>query len=145
MRACWNLQKEPTTAPPSGGLLFCFEHCSLVCFGVATGGNPHLRTVCLVRDCSLQMNNPYHLWCLWRADVRYARTCITRHNALMDQKVARLIKDPPPEHTIAGGVVGCTPSASAKSEGRVNLGVGWRASEFGASHRWLVQKAHSCS
>lgn len=55
-------------------------------------------------DCSLlQMNNPYHMWCLWRADVRHARTCITRHNALMDQKVARLIKDPPPEHTIAGG------------------------------------------
>jgi hypothetical protein len=50
----------------------------------------------------LQMNNPYHMWCLWRSDVRYARWCITRHNALMDTKVARLIKDPPPEHTIAG-------------------------------------------
>ena len=49
-----------------------------------------------------QLNNPYHLWQLWRADVRHAHYCLKRHNHLMDCKVARLMKCPPPEHTIAG-------------------------------------------
>jgi hypothetical protein len=56
----------------------------------------------VVIACVLQLNNPYHLWCVWRSDVRHANACIEAHNRWMDEKVARLIKSPPPEHTIAG-------------------------------------------
>lgn len=50
----------------------------------------------------LQVTNPLYLWQLWRADARYARHCFARHNAMMDDKVAALLKLPPPDYTIAG-------------------------------------------
>jgi hypothetical protein len=49
-----------------------------------------------------QMNNPWHLWQLWRSDVRLQRSCLAKHNAIMDQKMDRLMAQPPPDYTIAG-------------------------------------------
>jgi hypothetical protein len=52
--------------------------------------------------CCCQMNNPWHLWQLWRPDVRLQRCCLAKHNAIMDAKMDRLMAHPPPDFTIAG-------------------------------------------
>jgi hypothetical protein len=49
-----------------------------------------------------QMNNPWHLWQLWRSDVRLQRSCLAKHNAIMDLKMDRVMAQPPPDYTIAG-------------------------------------------
>lgn len=54
----------------------------------------------------LQVTNPLYLWQLWRSDARYARQCFARHDSMMNDKVAALLKLPPPEYTIAGTCVG---------------------------------------
>jgi hypothetical protein len=54
---------------------------------------------------ALQVTNPLYLWQLWRADARHARHCFSKHNNMMDDKVAALLKMPPPEYTIAGELV----------------------------------------
>lgn len=70
-----------------------------------------VATICTSHtDCSehannvlqLQVTNPLYLWQLWRADARFARRCPAQHNAMMDDKVAALMKQPPPDYTIAG-------------------------------------------
>jgi hypothetical protein len=49
-----------------------------------------------------QMNNPLHLWQVWRGDVRLQRSCLAKHNAIMDTKMDRIMTQPPPDYTIAG-------------------------------------------
>lgn len=50
----------------------------------------------------LQVTNPLYLWQFWSADACHARACFARHNSMMDEKVAALLKVPPPDYTIAG-------------------------------------------
>jgi len=62
-------------------------------------GPPSLpRPACFL----LQVTSPFYLWQLWRADARHARQCLSKHNSMMDEKVAALLKLPPPDYTIAG-------------------------------------------
>jgi hypothetical protein len=49
-----------------------------------------------------QFNNPFHLWQLWDAGVRQQRRALVRHNAIIGEKLARMRKQPPAAHTIAG-------------------------------------------
>jgi hypothetical protein len=50
----------------------------------------------------LQVTNPLYLWQFWRSDAHHARQCFARHDSMMNDKVAALLKLPPPEYTIAG-------------------------------------------
>ncbi|WIA20759.1 hypothetical protein OEZ85_005126 [Tetradesmus obliquus] len=47
------------------------------------------------------INNPLHLWQVWRPDVRLQKRCLAKHNAIMDGKMDRLMAHPPPDYTIA--------------------------------------------
>jgi hypothetical protein len=51
------------------------------------------------------MNNPLHLWQVWRGDVWLQRACLAKHNAIMDEKMDRIMAHPPPDYTIAGQLV----------------------------------------
>lgn len=85
------------------------------------------------------MNNPLHLWQVWRQDVRDANACVRHHNRIMDDKVARLIKCPPPDYTIAGGWVGVCVGVFGCAEALVWLNGGW--SEVGVEWRQNVSCA----
>jgi hypothetical protein len=58
-----------------------------------------------VLSVALQVTNPLYLWQLWRADARHACHCFSKHNSMMDDKVAALLKVLPPDYTIAGELV----------------------------------------
>eukprot|EP00775_Hariotina_reticulata_P009275 gene9275-9440_t len=47
------------------------------------------------------INNPWHLQQLWRPEIRQQRRCLALHNSIMDEKVQRVMRQPPPSYTIA--------------------------------------------
>ncbi|KAF6250905.1 cytochrome P450 [Scenedesmus sp. NREL 46B-D3] len=47
------------------------------------------------------INNPLHLWQLWRSDVRLQRSCLAKHNDIMNKKMDRIMAQPPPDYTVA--------------------------------------------
>lgn len=48
------------------------------------------------------LTNPFHLWQLWRPEVRLQRRCLTRSNDRMAARARRIRENPPAPHTIAG-------------------------------------------
>eukprot|EP00879_Flechtneria_rotunda_P005512 GHRR01005805.1.p1 GENE.GHRR01005805.1~~GHRR01005805.1.p1 ORF type:complete len:446 (+),score=181.55 GHRR01005805.1:1961-3298(+) len=60
------------------------------------------------------LNNPVHLWQLWDRGVRHQRSCLSKHNDLMDAKVKGLMANPPEEHTIAAHLLAVKDPATGR-------------------------------
>lgn len=91
-------QAVPWQHDVNTALLVCSKPCDMqaavapCAVALSPGSNPP----------RLQVTNPLYLWQFWSADARHARACFARHNSIMDEKVAALLKVPPPDYTIAG-------------------------------------------